>query len=34
MNDVFGAILNMSVTGGIAVLAVALLRIPLKRAPR
>ena len=34
MNDVFRAILNMSVTGGIAVLAVALLRIPLKRAPR
>ena len=34
MNDFFGAILNMSVTGGIAVLAVALLRIPLKRAPR
>ena len=34
MNDVYRAILNMSVTGGIAALAVALLRIPLKRAPR
>ena len=34
MNDVFRAILNMSVTGGIAALAVILLRIPLKRAPR
>ena len=34
MNDVFRAILNMSVTGGIAALAVVLLRIPLKRAPR
>ena len=34
MNDVFRAILNMSVTGGIAALAVILLRIPLKREPR
>ena len=34
MMDVFRAILNMSVTGGIAALAVVLLRIPLKRAPR
>ena len=30
MMDVFRAILNMSVTGGIAALAVVLLRIPLK----
>ncbi|MDD4312383.1 MAG: M56 family metallopeptidase, partial [Eubacteriales bacterium] len=34
MTTLFRAILNMSVTGGIAALAVLLLRIPLKRAPR
>lgn len=32
--SVFGTVLNMSITGGITALAVALLRIPLKRAPR
>ena len=34
MTDVFRAVLNMSVTGSIAVIGVLLLRILLKRAPR
>ena len=34
MTTLFRAILNMSVTGGIAAIAVLLLRLPLKRAPR
>lgn len=34
MTEVFRTVLNMSITGGIAALAVVLLRIPLKRSPR
>ncbi len=34
MTDVFRIVLNMSITGGIVAIAVALLRIPLKRVPR
>jgi len=34
MTDLFRTVLNMSVTGAIAVLVVVLLRLPLRRAPR
>ena len=34
MTEIFRTVLNMSVTGGIAVVGVLLLRFPLKRAPR
>ena len=34
MTDIFRTVLNMSITGGIIALAVLLLRIPLKHAPR
>lgn len=34
MTEIFRTVLNMSITGGIIALAVLLLRIPLKRAPR
>lgn len=34
MTDIFRIVLNMSITGGIVAAAVALLRVPLKRAPR
>jgi beta-lactamase regulating signal transducer with metallopeptidase domain len=34
MTEAFRTVLNMSITGGIAALAVVLLRIPLKRSPR
>ena len=34
MTPLFHAILNMSVTGGIVAVAILLLRLPLKRAPR
>jgi len=34
MTDIFRSVLNMRITGGIGAIAVALLRIPLKRVPR